>query len=196
MKEKNYYNGDIYPENRKIREHFFNLGEKGEHYWDTTIGSNENVEIKTQDINNTIQYGNLFVEHSAVYAGSTEKKPSGISISNCKTWIFQFVDAENNYYPLSINIQKEYLLERIKQGLDLKVVRDIPTNNLATGDTNYGYLLSILFLFEPLIFNTHKIPKDNFCKEVKKQYTENEKKSRLAEVHKKLKETNETNQIR
>jgi hypothetical protein len=183
MKEQNYKKGDIFPENKKIREHFFNLGERGEHYWDTTIGSNENVEIKTQDLNNTLQYGNLFIEHSALYAGKTEIKPSGISITNCDTWIFQFVDEKGKHYPLSINIQKEYLLERIEQGLKLGIVRDIPTNNLATGDINYGYLLSILFLFEPLIFNTHKLPKDAFCNKVKKEFTENERNNRLAEIH-------------
>ncbi len=193
MKEQNYNNGDIYPENRKIREHFFNLGEKGENYWDATIGSNENVEIKTQDLNNTIKYGNLFVEHSAMYANSKEKKPSGISITNCDTWIFQFVDENGKYYPISINIQREYLLRRIQEGLKLKMVRDIPTNNLKTGDTNYGYLLSILFLLEPLISNTHEILKDKFCNKVKKQYTENEKKSRLFEIQQKRNKTNETN---
>lgn len=182
MKVKNYKDGDIYPENDELRISLFNLGEKGEFYYDRETGSNENVEIKTQDFNNTLQYGNLFVEHSARYAGKQEKVPSGISISPCRTWIFQFVDGDGKYHPVSININKDYLLEVIQKGMEEGIVREIPTNNLETGDTNYGYLVSMLYLLEPLIINTHHIPKGKFCNPVKKEMTEQEKRKRLADL--------------
>ena len=194
MKETNYKKGDIFPENHEIRQHLFNLGEKGEMYWDKTIGSNENVEIKTQDINNTLQYGNLFIEHSARYAGKQEIVPSGIRTTECETWIFQFVNGDGNYHPISININKDYLLEVIQKGMKEGVVREIPTNNLETGDTNYGYLVSILYLFQPLIINTHQIPRGRFCNPAKPEMTEQEKRNRLRnlEVNKKKNEANKT----
>jgi hypothetical protein len=194
MKETNYKKGDIFPENDEIREHFFNLGNKGEYNWDAMVGSNENVEIKTQDFNNTIQYGNLFVEHSARYAGKQEIVPSGIRTTECDTWVFQFVDRDGKYHPISININKDYLLEVIRKGMEEGIAREIPTNNLETGDTNYGYLLSILYLFQPLIINTHQIPRGRFCNPAKPEMTEQEKRDRLRnlEVNKKKNEANKT----
>lgn len=193
MKVKNYHEGDINPDNWEIKKHFFNLGEKGEMHWEATIGSNENVEIKTQDYSNTVKYGNLFVEHSAKYAGKHEFVPSGISITKCETWIFQFVDANQNYYPISININKDYLLKVIQKGLREKLVVEISTKNLQTGDTNMGYLVSIIYLLKELIENTHIIPKENFCNKTKPELTQQEKKQRLQEI---TKLRNEKNKIR
>ena len=194
MKVKNYKEGDIYPENHEVRASLYNLGEKWEFYYDRETGSNENVEIKTQALNNTLQYGNLFVEYEARYAGKTEIEPSGISITPCRTWIFQFVDDQGVFHPVSININSDYLSQVIEKGLKEGVVRTIPTKNLVTGDTNYGYLVSILYLFLPLMINTHNIPREKFCNPEKKEMTEQEKKDRLRNlnVNKKRNETNKT----
>jgi hypothetical protein len=62
-------------------------------------------------------------------------------------------------------------------------VRKQQTRNLETGDTNYGYLVSILYLMGSLIENTHYIPKEEFCKEKKAKPTEQDRIARLRELN-------------
>lgn len=183
MKEQNLKKGDIYPENRKIREHFFNLGNRGEYYTDETILSNENVEIKTQSLSNTKKYGNLFVEHSAKFPERAYIKPSGIRTTECDTWIFQFTDEDETYYPVSININKDYLLSVIEKGLAQGIIREQETKDLETGDINIGYLVSILYLLKPLLENTHSKPKADFCEPKKSKPTEQDRINRLKELN-------------
>jgi hypothetical protein len=161
MKLKNYKDGDIYPENHEIREHFFKLGEKYEKQADRETFSNENVEIKTQEYETTLKYGNLFVEHTSQLPGSTEFKPSGISISTCNTWVFQFYH-KDKLLPFSINLNRNYLLDVIQKGLQEGWVKQGTTDNLETGDYNYGYLVPIMFVMEPVMKNTYKLVRELF----------------------------------
>ena len=161
MKLKNKKDGDIYPENHEIRQHFFHLGEKYELQGDRETFSNEYVEIKTQHYSTTLRYGNVFVEHTSQFPGSTDFKPSGISISTCNTWVFQFYNSDG-LLPFSININRNYLLDVIQRGLNEGWVKEGTTDNLETGDYNYGYLVSIMFLIEPVIKNTYEPVRTQF----------------------------------
>lgn len=184
MKIRNYKEGDIYPENREIREHLFKLGEKYERELDKRILSNENVEIKTQGLDTTQQYGNIFVETSSYFPDKGEQRHSGISITHCETWIFAFNDENGNLLPFSINLNTEYLLDTITKGLKEGWVKEQTTQNLETGDINCGYLIPILFLFEPVLSNTYEgVVKLFFERKNKIDWSDfNKRKQRLQEL--------------
>jgi hypothetical protein len=163
MKITDYKKGDIYPSNKGIRQHFFDLGERFERELDKSLLSNENVEIKTQGLQTTTKWGNVFVEYAAVFPGSTEVKPSGLSITECDTWVFQFYDEDTNkLLPFSINLNRQYLLEVIDRGLEQGWVKEQITPCLETGDYNYGYLVPIIFLLQPIIQNTFEPVMEKF----------------------------------
>jgi len=186
MKITDYKKGDIYPNNKAIRQHFFDLGERFELELDKSTFSNENIEIKTQNISTTGKWGNVFVEYASIFPGSTEIKPSGIAITNCDTWVIAFCDETEKLLPFSINVNRQYLLETIERGLKQGWVIEKQTPALETGDYNYGYLVPIIFLLQPAIQNTYKPVMEKF-KELKLKKIdwtdEQERKLRLAKLN-------------
>ena len=147
--------GDILPENKKLRDKLFNEAEKVELELDENIFSNPYLEVKTSSWIQVVSTGNLFIEYQAHYPERKEPIPSGINTTKSPYWVFNFRDDNGLLNDVVLTFKVEHLLKTIKRGLKEGWVIS-ETTQLPTGDKNSGYLVPIMMLLKDIWYSTNE----------------------------------------